>query len=913
MTEHLDLDLAIRKLVNDPTRATTRRLWKALPAADRARALELSLASDSGTRTRNDLCREIAKARHFRVDTVRKWNDAHLAGVGGRIDLTWSPLIERAIIAFHLGDRADLLAAFLDELEVPHEKGRPTEEFPEEPFVSQRLVAGAKALQRLFDGNHVAVYLLALRLLHSKAFANVAACLHELFGGTGERVVDLPPMRADDPEQSITPTAPTFTTLDQRLILSVIDCVAGIEGAPSRDEVDDMLGELEALNGRRHRTFFHVGLRDAMFEQPPRPNSPSENQSRRWWYWAGFVSGLERRSRTAEIVALFDDYPGVRTLAEAVDGPSQAAASIVFKSLISQERVEAASAFITVGALAQSEDLRAWVNSAAIALIRHQRAADALVMVEKLAASMTQLPAGEELDERTLKALERRRALCLRQLGRASEAEQILKELAEDHDPIARAIARTDLGLIRAGKRRLGDLTLPRAESQLAQLEEELSRGEADFRAGLQHDDFKPAHASFALGTLELVRENYDNAVTLLDIAHTHFAGEDKVYSLDGTLALSELYLGLALCLSLDEVRFRRSGELIRSGLRGGAKLPPWMIRHVITALSLVKSDLVADTATEMLNGGDESSLDQLVALAPALEAPAVRSALFARAANPARPVQLRCADYRLVLPSLLKDGDVDRACDALAFIEEAGLAGHDPEKAVIFLQEAANFDPAWTPDRAAEARLAILESIGRFEDAAAEAAALCYRLLNADIEHGVDWAILLLEMLEGWGPAAADAAEKIGQVVEARLRQRDDSDCSDASAQSSDRNYDIRVLVVGGSEAQQRIQAAIVRDVGTQYPNVTIEFLSTGWSGNWRSYADEFTRRVAKVDAVVFLSLMRTMLSRTIHERCVVPWRGCRGKGRGEIVTTIGRVVPMARAQLRRSREQIVQVAPAS
>ena len=82
--------------------------------------------------------------------------------------------------------------------------------------------------------------------------------------------------------------------------------------------------------------------------------------------------------------------------------------------------------------------------------------------------------------------------------------------------------------------------------------------------------------------------------------------------------------------------------------------------------------------------------------------------------------------------------------------------------------------------------------------------------------------------------------------------------------------------------------------------PGVTIEFLHTGWSGNWSAHVEQFERETAIADGVVLLQLMRTMFGRSIRARCHLPWRGCRGRGQGEIVNTIKRVVPAARARVR-------------
>jgi hypothetical protein len=82
---------------------------------------------------------------------------------------------------------------------------------------------------------------------------------------------------------------------------------------------------------------------------------------------------------------------------------------------------------------------------------------------------------------------------------------------------------------------------------------------------------------------------------------------------------------------------------------------------------------------------------------------------------------------------------------------------------------------------------------------------------------------------------------------------------------------------------------------------------LHSGWGG-WTSYADDFARRVRNADGVVMLSLMRTTFGWTVRQNMPVPWRGCRGRGQGQIFEAICRVVPFARRRL-----AVLSGAPAS
>ena len=62
---------------------------------------------------------------------------------------------------------------------------------------------------------------------------------------------------------------PEFTTLDRLLVSAAVDARKGIIGALNENEIDDAVDELIKLNGRRPRSYFQAGFRDALFEREP--------------------------------------------------------------------------------------------------------------------------------------------------------------------------------------------------------------------------------------------------------------------------------------------------------------------------------------------------------------------------------------------------------------------------------------------------------------------------------------------------------------------------------------------------------------------------------------------------------------------------------------------------------------------
>ncbi|MEP6494799.1 MAG: hypothetical protein ABJF01_19085 [bacterium] len=899
------LDARLARLALDPSRLTKSRLWKALSVERRETAAAALLRSNFGPwiRTRADSI--VATQRHFRPQIVASWPLEKIAKAIARVEVRESGWTWQAIVEDQLANQSEMLCDFLDQTAVPHSMGRvDQDDIPAEPIELSEIVHAADRLADRFSIEDIAVYFLALQLMNSTTFKHTADWLR-LRLQPGDDLIDQPitPSEPEQPESTDVSLVPAeFTTLDRRLTQMIVDAAADVIGAATSDEVDDMLLEIEKLNGRRHQTFFHCGFRDALFGRTPTHDLAAENAARWRWYASGYVVGVARTGDFAAIARLYDEERSVREIVDEADGATSLSAPLLFRALCDASRFAEAAALARPNVVARSTQLRKALFDTSITLIRESRASDARALLEILwAARPTEEgddDAADEDDSSFWLSVKRRRALCFRQLGDQHEATLLLNELVQSSDSSMRSIALTDLGLIQTGVCRLGDLTLPKSVADRAPFLAALERGESLFRRATEAVALKPAHAQFALGVLALMREDYVDATRRLDPALSFFARSPEVYRADGSLALAELYLGIALFHSLEDVgRLPRASELICSALAAGARLPSWLVRSTIDSLALARSDLVPSIASALL-ASDNTALDELIDSSAGPHTPALASALFARATSPSRGVPDRAADYMKALPLLLADGSIQQAADALDYLEEQATAGIRRNELIVLLSEPANFSPAWRLERATEARALLLESDGRFDEAAGVLEKLIYQLLSQSEAHALDSAELLVGHIEGYGTDFADLVHRLGKHLEAK---RTAADALTANLDVLPVDLTLRILVVGGNELQSKMDASIVQKVKLEFPNVEIEFLHSGWNGNWKAYADDFDRRVRNVDGIVMLAMIRTMLGRTVRHNCPVPWRGCRGRGQGQIAEAIRRLLPFASHQRRR------------
>lgn len=236
--------------------------------------------------------------------------------------------------------------------------------------------------------------------------------------------------------------------------------------------------------------------------------------------------------------------------------------------------------------------------------------------------------------------------------------------------------------------------------------------------------------------------------------------------------------------------------------------------------------------------------------------------------------------------------GEVDFARDALEYLEGMAHQGVGAPEFIEMLQRTSGYSPAWDSERAAEAMISLQESRGNYEQAAVQLETIGHRLLAVADEHSLDDVLLIANHLEGLGTAGEPGAARLRDVAEARLAQLD----AGVDDELVEDGPDVRILVVGGDERQRRMDKEIADRVSRELRGVSVEFLHTGWSGNWTAHAEEVMRRMNACDGVVLLTMMRTTLGWTIRARCHLPWRGCSGRGQGAIFEAISRVIPWAK-----------------
>ena len=145
---------------------TARRILKEIADPDRRRAILAAFWRHGEGQSKLMAQMQLAKALHFRDETIRKMPPEKKAELlASRIGIAeFDQFLEIGLMAYHTHHANEMMAAFLDRWNVPHENG--TIEADEYPVPNADQIRDAvKALEGQYDRRDVAMYLATAGLL----------------------------------------------------------------------------------------------------------------------------------------------------------------------------------------------------------------------------------------------------------------------------------------------------------------------------------------------------------------------------------------------------------------------------------------------------------------------------------------------------------------------------------------------------------------------------------------------------------------------------------------------------------------------------------------------------------------------------------------------------------------------------
>ena len=214
-------------------------------------------------------------------------------------------------------------------------------------------------------------------------------------------------------------------------------------------------------------------------------------------------------------------------------------------------------------------------------------------------------------------------------------------------------------------------------------------------------------------------------------------------------------------------------------------------------------------------------------------------------------------SDLRLALRGYLGIGDDESAREVLDELEQHAFEDQGTLEFLEILRDQDQYGPAWNLEDATFASARCLEARGEYTESLTILGTLFHKYVSTGEYPS---ALGVLEQIDTYGLDE-------GEYVDLKQRYDQSKPVHDSERRSRGAAAAVRVLVVGGNETQSKSQGQVKSKLSVRDPQITVEFLRTGWGSNWNQHLDEIEARIANFDAVVVMRFIRTMLGpRSYH-----------------------------------------------
>ncbi len=883
-------------------------IWRQMPREERLQAMMAFVdwlrgpPEEGADGYADGFVRAFARRVHFRLDTLRRMSGLRLARLlsqhfPGFFDHRDCSCLFQA---YYLRYRTDLMCRFLDLCGIAHdERGMVTGAFspPDE-------VRGiTDTLVRQFSREAVLQYYRVL-LLHGYEtwrflepelahLGTAAASTTEPGGG------EMP--GPTEEESAAGELIEDFTQLDRVLIEQIVITAAGEERALSPDQLFDLVDTVIALNTRRERSYFHLGFMAALvadFEVEHR--RPEMNDARRQWYLAGLLAGLARRRDIDAIDRAVDQQrDDFERAAARPGGAGLSMARTLLFLMLETDRLSGAVLLLRGQVSRMGRSLREQVLAHASQLLRQGSIGEAKALLSVLHDPVRAKDSAVAQDRAFCRQVVRKLGQAFLAGGERTPARQLFEKLLQEEDAVTPDLL-ADMGLLEAGFGSLGEIRIEGDEDSLNLLAEALKKGRGRFEQAIARFPSRAHHAHYLLAViayLDYMRNasagSDEDALRRRGIQHAQAAISGMIgspmavaYESMGLLGQARFMLAVLHMAGLDEAGAAAAMQVWKAIPAKVGRFPLAHLESFLVWAELADRQIAMRIAESIHAVRGAEALDLLVSQPWAVESDDLRTAFLEAAADPERPRAGRFDLWGRLVPALVERQYLDQAGEGLDAME--GLAMSDERLArrfVHWLGQPEHYDPVWDEADALRARYRCQTRCGD----EVEAVATLRLLFHALKEERPEEALQIRELVRGHERGRDVADDLVLPHDDEPAEQEGDTDIVSRLASGEA----VRVLFVGGNETQrqydERIRSAIRRD----WPGVEVVFEHTGWSSNWGAMIDRLKREARDADAVVLMSMMRTMLGRTLRAALNEPprpWVPCNGTGRDALERSIRR-----------------------
>jgi len=860
---------------------------------DAAMCLLEDMKDPSNKSAAQSLVKDIAKATGTRQATIEARMRANPRDVANLIatraaavldDGSWRNLYR----AYYFHRKSALLCAFLDGIGVAHDRRGGVEGAIIAP-APDVLKTTVEVLLRSFSVREVVRYFTVL-VRHDPIWAFVVDERDRLL-----QSLEIPALSAEHSavQQAASAAASSgeFGVLDQVLIEQIVRTAMGIEGCLHPAAVEELVESLIRLSEKWLRAYFHLGFMDVLLpERDLRFDHTGDNQERRSWYLAGVIAGLVRGNDLDGLAGVLEARK--QDLIWALNEHGGPGASIVrtsFRRIAEAGRID--HAILAIRGQAEHLGLEFAYEALEIAadFIRQSQFESAKVIVDELARQELDSADRGALVEFKL-VLSRRRGQCLQAVGDFEGAERGFRQALSAGEELSSPDLLSDLGLVKGRFRTVAELRIPDDQTARVTMREALQRGEEYYkRAAAQFGDSAPkaAHALALLGYLRwwleegkrkeerraLAAELASRAVTSM------LASEYAAYFRQiGSLGQGQFMLAATRMGSLDEVQAREALAVWQTITGDAGKFPLEDVKRLLEAAEVYGPDIADPVAESILDYRRDEALEILKATASVTRSRRIYAGLTEMARQESLPRAERLRLWMLLVPLLIRGGEIAGAEEGLGEIERLAETDEDFATVFDFIGARSNYDPAWSEAEAGMARVYMLRKLGRDGECAEALRLRFYATRDAQ-----PWeAEQILVMFDDWTLDPRIREELRNAIPRTEVATHTGVDDRLRAGEKA------KLLFVGGNEMQAQYDKTIQEQIAAEWPGILVQFEHTGWSSNWGRELPRLTEDANRSDAVVLMPYMRTNLGRRLRAALKKPWLACTSTGKAGMLLSL-------------------------
>lgn len=848
--------------------------------------------------------RALARHVHFRIQTIDKMPTEKLAQLVKRnLDSffdarDWKLLFQ----AHYMQNKNRLMCRFLDLCGIEHDErgGVDGDVHPPEdlPSITQTVL-------NEFGQRDVTCYYMVLRLHHPETWGFVDKVLPGLL--SDQTVVSVQvekePNAPEDGHSSQEELAEEFTQLDRVLIDQIIVTAAGEERGLTPEELLDLVETVHALDTRRSRTYFHLGFMDALLtDHEPDFDRPEMNDARRQWYLAGVLAGYGRQRNLDQLEKWITDRRGdFDRAAKNAGGAGASMAKTVFGILLESTNLVPAIVLLKGQLVATGPNMRWTALEEASNRLRCGDMASAKALLSVLhdhAEHITFIDDEERIA--FCSRVHRKLGQTYQAAGELIKARSLFQRLLEDSE-ICNAELLADMGLVESGFSSLQEVRIEGDGARREMTLEALRKGEHYFCDAVERFSDSAHHAYYALALLryfEYMDERGKDEIRVSGVSYAESAlagmiGSDlgDVYDRMGITGQCRFVIAMLRMAALDASQVPAAKHAWDSITVNAGQFPLKHLRRFLECAELVDRRIAVEIAESIWRIRGDEVLDLFHDQEWVIESRYLRDSLLEIARDTGQPGSRRFDLWAILIPAAIRAGDAGIAEEGLDSLES--LAQDDSqlaERFVNWLDDRKHYDPIWDEADVMRAKYRVLTRLGKDP----EAFAALRELFFAIRDRYPDEALQVLELFS----VRQAPSETYRDLI---VPDFGGGSCDDVEHNVEQRLIDgasVRVLFIGGNEIQAQYDESIKQRIQKDWPGISITFEHTGWSSNWGREISRLKKLAEESDVVVLMSMMRTMLGRTLRNALndpPRPWVPCTGTGRKALESSIRKAAVVA------------------